>query len=427
MPETWYFLSHARLDSTNDAFNCIEKFYEDLDKEVRRLQVIPDGVAGFFDGRSLQQGSYWPMRLVDALSTCRSLICMYSPAFFDSEYCGREWQIFNSRLPVEEPRPPLILPVLLSPPEELATIPQALKDIQYADDEYPSVYRENGLLYLMRRDSQREAYRDFIDALVRRLRSVAEQYRVPDLTPRPDIASIKSAFHQTEAPPTDAGTTRHAMPVADNFGPRYAEFVYVAARKEEVPSIQPIPPKTDCYGDEGELDWKPYWPHVETEVGLFAQRIATREGFRYSKISLDEDLVKQIKAAQANKRIVVVVVDTWTLCIDRYCQIMKQYDNASFWNSVVLIVWNDKDEEVTRNRLVLQQALQEAFNTRLIIKDERYFIDNVGSASQLESHLSIALQTVRMQIINKETRFKQMTSGPSRSKPEISGPGGDSL
>jgi TIR domain-containing protein len=140
MSEPWYFLSYARLDLVNDPFKCIKKFYEDLDKEVRRVKVIDEGVAGFFDGLSLQQGSDWPVALVEALSSCRVLICMYSPAFFDSEYCGREWQIFNSRFPAEGPRPPLILPVLLSPPEELATIPPALKNIQYVDDRYPSDY-----------------------------------------------------------------------------------------------------------------------------------------------------------------------------------------------------------------------------------------------------------------------------------------------
>jgi FxsC-like protein len=279
----------------------------------------------------------------------------------------------------------------------------------------------------MRRNSvsQRDAYRDFIDAIVRRIRKVSDEHRLPSLDPQPDVTLIKSAFHQTEAPTTEAGTDRAVPPVADHFGPRYAEFVYVAARKEEVPSIQPIPPKTDYYGDEGELDWKPYWPHVETEVGLFAQFIATREGFRYSKISLDTDLVTQIRNAQTNKRIVVLVVDTWTLCLEKYWQIMKLYDDCSFWNSVVLIVWNDKDEEVTKNRPILQQAMHNAFRTKLIIKDNRYFIDNVGSASELESHLSVALQTVKMQILNAEKRFKQV-DGPSMNKPEISGPGGDS-
>jgi FxsC-like protein len=432
MNKPWYFLSYAKLDAANDPYRCISRFYEDLDKDVRKLKVIKEGEAGFFDRKGLQQGSNWPTALVDALSTCRVLICVYSPAFFESDYCGREWQIFNSRFSqaskdsvAEAQKPLLILPVLFRPPEDLDNIPLVLQDIQYDDDDYPAEYSENGLLYLMKRDSKKEAYLDFLDTLVDKIikATTDDQQPLPELNPRPDIKSIKSAFHyQPEPPPMVHHDKPEEPPLPTTFGPKYAQFLYVAACREEVSLIKPVSPRIDYYGDES-LHWKPYWP-VETQVELFAQYVASREGFRYDKISLETDLVSQIKEAQANKRIVVVVVDTWTLFLEKYRQSMRDYDDASFWNSVLLVVWNDNDPAVANNRDALEEVLKKTFTTKMIIKDNRYFVADIRNASDLETRLSVALQTLLAQIINAETMFKKIANAQNISKPEIPAPGG---
>src|SRR6516165_1463046 len=90
----YFFLSHARIDRDNDSAHVLVKLYEDLDREICRKENIREGVAGFFDRTGIQQGTNWAHELNEALRTCRVLLCVYSKAYFDSDYCGREWAIF---------------------------------------------------------------------------------------------------------------------------------------------------------------------------------------------------------------------------------------------------------------------------------------------------------------------------------------------
>src|ERR1700749_1115042 len=113
----WFFLSYARLDreTAPKDQDYIKSFYEDLRRNL--LQMKPQaGEVGFFDDKGISHGSAWQPTLNQALATCRVLICVYSPAYFISEYCGKEFQIFRTRLDDLQPGggmaapPPLILP-----------------------------------------------------------------------------------------------------------------------------------------------------------------------------------------------------------------------------------------------------------------------------------------------------------------------------
>src|SRR2546423_3788424 len=97
MADLWFFLSYARLDRDGDHHKCINKFYEDLQERVR-LKVPSADQPGFYDGENIQQGDDWPSALVKGLMDTRMIICMYSPSYFSSDYCGRELEIFTRRL-----------------------------------------------------------------------------------------------------------------------------------------------------------------------------------------------------------------------------------------------------------------------------------------------------------------------------------------
>jgi len=422
MSDTWFFLSYARNDRENDKQNCISRFYDDLDAGVRRLKNIREGAAGFFDGQSIQQGDDWSNALGNSLNNCRVLLCMYSTAYFSSQYCGKEWQVFNTRLESAYPKshPPLILPILLDAPEFIKPLPKAVSKIQYMDDDYPETYRNEGLIYLMVRNNQRDIYQDFLQACVEKLIKAANAYPLAALDNLPEFNKISSAFH---TPPASSGLARKA-PV--NVGPRYAEFIYVAAQRAEIEQL-PVRPISERYGDEGELDWKPYLPPDETEkareIWSYAQDVANKEDFRYQSTPLEGDLVEHITEAQRNNRIVVIVVDTWTLCLEKYREIMKAYDRVIFWNSVVLITWN-KDSSQESRRDQLTNAVQMAFMTKSILKDERFFIDNINSPNQLESVLSIALQRLKMQIIEAIEFNRKIESDMVILQPTLSAPGG---
>lgn len=421
MNENWFFLSYARLDRETDKHKCIERFFEDLNQRVRAMKKVREEYAGFFDSEGIETGEMWPQSLGHGLSSCRVLVCLYSPAYFASEYCGKEWAVFASRVRAAHPdKPPLILPVLLYAPEDVLPLPPPVADVQYVSDNYPETYRREGLRYLMVRDSQKENYEDFLDACVRQLLDVADAHPLPPLEVLPDIKRVAS-FFKAPGKDDDAPT-----PVA--VGPRYAEFIYVAARREEVEELVDKGLNTERYGEEGQLDWKPYLPPDEAEqaqeISIYAQTVASREQFRYQPVPLGNDLVEHISEAQRNNRLVVIIVDTWTLCLDRYRQIMTEFDSALFYNTVTIVAWN-KDASTPASRQLLSQNLKAAFTTKFILKDERVFIDRISTATELENSLGVALQRLKLQVIDAIQSFRQIDAGPIILKPDISGPGRD--
>lgn len=420
MSEKWFFLSYARLDRQADKFKCIEKFFDDLNERVRPLKKIREEYAGFFDGTGIEPGESWPDSLGQSLSTCHVMICLYSPAYFDSEYCGKEWEVFRSRVRAKyKDNPPLILPIMFYPPEDVMPLPEAVADIQYINDDFPEVYRNEGLRYLMVRDTQKDNYQDFLDACVRYLLTAGDKYPLSSLDSLPDIKQVASAFH--------ARCEQGAPSPPPDVGPRYAEFIYVAAKREEVQSLKDKGLKSERYGEEGQLDWRPYLPPDEAErpreISSYGQEVAVKEDFRYRQVPLTQELVKHVREAQRNKCLVVIVVDTWTVCLDKYQQIMKEYDEATFYNAIVLIAWN-KDGSTPASRDMLNAALWAAFSTKLILKDERILIDSISSPTELETSMSVALQRLKMQVIDAAQVFRKIEGEQVILKPEISGSGG---
>jgi hypothetical protein len=102
---------------------------------------------------------------VESLSACAR------PRTFRVSTVAREFTSFNMRLrslrmlSEQSKAPRLILPVLLDAPQDLPQLPPAVEHIQFFDDQYPAVYREEGLLYLLRRNSPElhDKYRDFLN------------------------------------------------------------------------------------------------------------------------------------------------------------------------------------------------------------------------------------------------------------------------
>jgi hypothetical protein len=197
----WFFLSYAKLDRNPS----LTQFYEDLAKAVQE-RVQAGGKwedIGFFDGEpGLAQP--WTEKLEDGLQTCRSFVALYSVPYFDNVSCGKQWQVFSSRLSefatsVRQPRPPLIFPVLWRqekvPKPQLAAI---AKDVPYKHTDFGELYAEKGLFELMTK--HHDLYGDFLGNFAKQLSDLAKRYRLPPLDGI-QISMIKSAFSPREAQP----------------------------------------------------------------------------------------------------------------------------------------------------------------------------------------------------------------------------------
>src|SRR5262244_3020632 len=70
-----------------------QHFSSRLNQRVKSLT----GKSGFVDRTDIRAGQEWPDELAEALRTAETMVCLYSPSYFRSEYCGKEMQVFLDR------------------------------------------------------------------------------------------------------------------------------------------------------------------------------------------------------------------------------------------------------------------------------------------------------------------------------------------
>ncbi|MBZ5622506.1 MAG: toll/interleukin-1 receptor domain-containing protein [Acidobacteriia bacterium] len=54
-------------------------------------------VETFIDDDSIETGDRWPEKLKEALRLSRCMVCIWSPAYFQSSWCVSEWESFRER------------------------------------------------------------------------------------------------------------------------------------------------------------------------------------------------------------------------------------------------------------------------------------------------------------------------------------------
>jgi FxsC-like protein len=400
----WFYLSYAR----GDASEYVKRFVHDLRQEVSQYAGLSsEATVGFFDAETLQLEDDWRNEILSALQSSRTMVCLYSPRYFNSEYCGREFQLFRSRLELYREAslspvvPPAILPVRLLPMNK--SLPRSVSDITLDDPDFPRDYAEEGLLYMMKLRSKRDAYLDFVSRFARKLVKVATEYQLPAPETVPSLLDVPNAF-------ADKGTT----PEASHAGPSSVEFVFVAATREEMKEKE----LKFNMGDYGvaSWDWKPYSEH---QAGIIAQRIAVQEGFLYRAIPLGSDLMERLAEAEKTNTIVVMLVDPWALLIPSYQKFMSEYDTRAFLNCGVLVMWNGEDAEANERRPTIERALQSTFSRQLVLSSPQFF-RHVRSAVDFERELAQMLTALRLNIIERARLMRPIELG-SVSKPTISG------
>lgn len=397
MSDFFYFLSYARPDRDEDSYDCIRRFRTELEQEVRRIKGPTEGRIGFFDGEDIKSGDAWPDTLSEALCTSRVFVPIYSQTYFTKDYCGREWKIFRDRLEAYKTQYPdaevenLIQPVLLVPPDRLS-LPDPVSHIQYLYDRYPEDYQMEGLHVISRVGVYRDSYERFKTVLARRIVDVADKYPLPPLSPCPDIRETRSAFAVDQPGKEVFDITG----ISETVGPRHVQFVVVAGKREELEKIRH---GTDCYGSVGGVDWRPFLPEVTNEVALVAQEIAAEEKLFSQIIPLDVGIMQRLADAEQDHKIVVIIVDPWTLNLPRYRTLMHILDERDFLNCVVLVLWNLRDNETLLKRPSLETTLLETFPNKWIAGDPNRFLHSIDSPDELKKQLSQTLQKARARIV----------------------------
>jgi len=397
----WFFFSYARLD--RDPY--LKKFYNELVDSVRVNAGGNRGEIGFFDTEDIEPGQEWPAALAAALQTARVFVPVYTPSYFISEFCGREWRVIEERRRAAGERPPVILPVLWVPQDKLpSNLPEAVLDLQYSHEQFGEVYVKEGLRQLMRQSRYLDARRQIIDGLAERIIEIAREHPLPPLPAPPSIKQVPSAFQPppgAPAPPAPSGP--------GNVGPRYVQFIFVAGRRNEF-ELQKLRKKLEYYGGEGGPDWQPYLPELAEEIAILAMGVAASEKLRYEAVPLDESLIRRLDEAERDNKVVAIIADIWTLRLEQYHRFMREYDRRSYQNCVVLIPWN-YDEETKLTEETLKQAVELTFVNRYLSRDPNTFIDTIRSPEELRTNLSRALNAARMRIFTVAEVKKKAESG----------------
>jgi len=281
--------------------------------------------SGFIDRDGIEHGAVWNTKLEEALQTCRVFIPIYSPSYFRSEYCGKEFKVFRDRVEAHQKAnasaapAPLILPVMLNPENNiLSNLPDSIKDIQYKHGNYPDEYLKEGISLLVRHAANNNSkfyneYWSFVGNFANTIVNAAKKYELPELASLAKLDEVASVF-------SPATRTAQAAAVVGKTGPRFVQFIFVAGKRNEMEGKRA---EVKFYGHQGGSDWQPFLDTYQGSAAALA--IEAVESFskdsHYEEVVLSEGIVEQIKEASSQGKIVVVVADTWTLKLKNYIDI----------------------------------------------------------------------------------------------------------
>ncbi|MFL6333966.1 MAG: TIR-like protein FxsC [Pyrinomonadaceae bacterium] len=401
----WFFLSYASRDAKGNPW--LDEFFDRLALAVGRAAALPSHVEqkeiGFYDKEGLEPGDEWPGAIAEALQSSRVLVCLFSKSYFKSVFCGKEFEVFRSRVaayapPPGSPRPRLIIPVLWDSRQRLSgNLPEEIADLHNTHADFGPAYATEGLARMMSLPRLEPDVATFIEDFADRIVREAESHDLPRLTNLPPLREVRSAFHAPPAPPAPpaepptAGDLPPSATLPNIYGPDAAWYVYLAGRKAD---YQGVRRRVDCYGDRDGYQWQPHLPPRDASIGTITPGVAGEQGLTPAVLPLSQDLVKHLRKAEADNTVTVVVVDPWSVKVGSYRQLMRDYDEYRFDNCGVVIVWNDADEETKARRAELKDELREVFARNLRAVDE-VFRDSVQTEEELREVLGAVIGKVR--------------------------------
>jgi hypothetical protein len=298
-------------------------FFKDLQA---RLRDLGRGDGGFFAAGTIETGEDWKDELVDQLERCHVIVPLYSPNYFKSPHCGREWKVYYDRFqenkvnpPPDVQRPDIILPVLWT--SELLELPEQVGEVQdkiVAD--YPKVYSEFGLSYMMRSPSKTK-YEEFVHKFGRRLAEMLRAQGGQKARPVPLYDRIDPIF-----------------PHDSKRGLTFVRYVFMAGLKVEMAIRRQNWDGYGIYADRNDL--RPCYPDVDRKAGEIGSKLAAAAGKTFEFIEPGEKLLDRLRYAKELENIVVIVVDPWSTDVPSLKPLLGKIDHEPLPNSALLVMWN---------------------------------------------------------------------------------------
>ncbi|MEU8528105.1 TIR-like protein FxsC [Streptomyces sp. NPDC048629] len=340
-PAPYFFLSYAHSPRVSgggpDPDLWVERLFRDLAGHVMAMTDLPAGApAGFMD-REIRAGAGWSERLGEVLATCHVFVPLYSPRYFASETCGREWYAFGQRTIYEQAKRDraveAVVPALWVPVPD-SQMPAVARRLGQPGREFGEEYARDGLYGLIRSRSHTEQYERAVYELAKRIVAVAHESAFPPGSPV-DYRASPSAF--------------------GGFGARSERVRVVVA----APSLHELPPgrTPDPYGEDA-LSWNPYHPDSRRPLGEVAASLVRSLNLEAS-VGAWEESEAWLSADEPPPDPVVLLLDPWLLGDPTWRRRLADLDaGACPWVRVV-VPSNGRDEQCRAARPELRELFQE--------------------------------------------------------------------
>lgn len=418
----YFFFSYSRADNNE----YLKTFYADLDQAVR--DKVGDGDVSFFDQSDNEPGDTWEQNLEMALARSRVFIAVATASYCKKPYCGKEWAAFQERIARYMAGEnlgqlvPLTIPVLWIPPDErIAPFPKAIKCRHFHVGDPGSVPNTKGVAYLTRLKGEfKKEYLDLIASLADRIVALAEVHKLIDkYSSVSKLSSLDSPFlvpGATEARAIQLGAKQ------GGGGPKHVYFVYGAATPEEV--RQAGRQDLDAYGEAGGPEWQPFFPEPRT-IGAVAPQVASSDeiGMITHELPLSTDLDVQIRKCEANRQLVVILLDAWSAKLQKYGDVLRRLDQQNYINCSVLIPWNEGDLETKQTKAQLNKMVQDILFYRFKNAGDLFLRHEIQNLQELREQIADVLVRLRAEVITR-TDTTAAALPPSGTRPSIFGPGG---
>lgn len=388
-----FFFSYSSVDYKRGKKDDLFTFFKDLEE---RLTALGRGEGGFFADRNIETGADWEDELVRNLKSCHVIVPLYSPNYFKSPHCGREWKVFFDRFqenkvnpPQDVVKPEIILPALWT--AELLEIPKEVAEVQdKTKTEYPKDYMTSGLSYLMR-SSKKAAYHEFVHKFSIRLAQMLRAQGDPKVRPILEYDQIDPVF-----------------PPDGKRGLTFVRYVFMAGLQDE---MRPRRPNWNGYGIYlDRKDWRPCFPEVDRKAGDIASSLAAAAGKTVEFIEPGDKLLDRLKYAKELENIVVIVVDPWSMTLPSLQNLASKIDVEPLPNSALLVMWNRRGAEGGGMPL-LDVPGDPRFDTR---ESRKEYIVTVNSHDEFQVKLEGFFNTFReAMIVNGKIRSaEEGATGP---------------
>jgi len=333
----YFFLSYAHTPtwgtSSSDPDHWVRVLFTDLCDHIMHLTDIPAGVpAGFMD-RELRSGDGWPEKLSENLAVCRVFVPLFSPRYFTSEMCGREWFAFHERVLRARASGagsvPAIVPALWAH-VDMGQLPDSVRHIHIDHAAFGARYADEGIYGLIKLNRLRDEYQETVLRLAQRIVRVASEAPLPPAQPRP-YETTPSAFKPR------------------GEGPRSIHLTVAAPTRDTIPSHRDARP----YGEYA-WDWNPYHSESTRPLPVLAEELIRSLDYRITVSSFDDEDTSTDTASAADVtdgdkapvgRPVILLVDRWALTDEERRRRLKTFDASTHpWISAV-VPWNRDDPQ----------------------------------------------------------------------------------